>query len=237
MTEVIPFGVSWDDLKIRDCVTTSESMKERLYRNFPDVSTKVVRPSIPEYFCESGPKKLIINLVSKSESELNNILKPFYWKHPEFSWVSFRPVGNVERKEFANALRDSVATVWCDTNTDFGYSALEAMASGNIVIGKIPENVPEWLRLDETNENGLWFYNNEDAQDAIASVIQMFLTSSIPNHLYEAMKETVERYTPELMAEDVKLVYEEIFDERKKELEVLLSVYKNKNNEEENKTE
>lgn len=238
MTEVIPFGVSWDDLKIRDCITTSDSLKERLHKFFPEVSTKVVRPSIPAYFYETEqPKKLIINLVSKSETELNNIIKPFYWKHPEFSWVSLRPVGNVSRKDFADALRDSVATVWCDTSTDFGHSALEAMASGNIVIGKIPEHVPEWLRLEEGKENGLWFYDNEESQDAIAGIVQMFLTNTIPAELYESMQETVRMYSPKFMAEDVKSVYEEIFEERKKELEIVLSVYKKKNNEEENKTE
>ena len=237
LTEVIPFGVTWDDLKIRDCITTSELMKSRLYSIFPDVSAKVVRPSIPAYFKSWEPKKLIINIISKNETEINNIIKPFYWKYPQFSWVAFRPVGNLDRKEFANALKDGVAAVWCDTNTDFGRSALEAMACGNIIIGKIPEVAPEWINLDGENDNGVWFYSNEEAQDAIAGVVRLFLTDSVPQKLYDSMKETVGKYYEGLNAVDVKNVYEDMFNERKKELEIVLSVYKKKNNEEEKVTE
>ena len=45
------------------------------------------------------------------------------------------------------------------------------------------------------------------------------------------MKETVEKYDPKYQEEDIKRVYLELFENRKKELEIALSMY-NKNNEE-----
>ena len=235
LTEIIPMGASWSDLKIRDCITTSESLKSRLESVFPEVRTRIVHPSIPEYFKPAGEKKLIINVISKNQSEINSILKPFFWKFPQYSWVPFRNVANLPRKEFADALAEGFATLWCDTTTDFGYSALEAMACGSVVIGKIPDNYVEWM-VDENGpkNNGLWFYNNLDAQEAIASAIQSFITESIPENVFETMKSTVSEYSEQRQSEEIKDVYEGLFSERKKELSILLSALKNK---EENKTD
>ena len=230
LTEVIPMGISWDDLKIRDCITTTESLKNKAEKCFPGTSVHVVRPAVREMFKPSDTKKLIINVVSKNESEINNIIKPFYWKFPEYSWVAFRNVKNLPREEFAEALREGFATIWCDTTTDFGYSAIESMACGSIVIGKVPENTPEWIDVDGLG-NGMWFYNNFTAQEAIAGAIASFISESVPDELYRSMKETVEKYDPKYQEEDIKRVYLELFENRKKELEIALSMY-NKNNEE-----
>lgn len=232
LTEVIPMGVSWDDLKIRECITTTESLKERAQRCFPGTAVHVVRPAIREFFKPADTQKLIVNVVSKNESEINNIIKPFYWKFPEYSWVAFRNVKNLPREEFAAALKEGFATLWCDTTTDFGYTALEAMACGNIVIGKIPENMPEWVDMDSLG-NGIWFYNNFTAQEAIASAIQSFISNSVPSELYDSMKATVEKYDPKYQEEDIKRVYTEMFENRKKELEIMLSVYEKNNKEKE----
>lgn len=236
LTEVIPMGVSWDDLKIRDCITTSDSLKEKINIVFPDVNVKVVHPSIPEYFFNHGAeKKLMINVVSKNQSEINSIIKPFFWKYPQYKWVAFRNVANLPRTEFADALREGFATLWCDTTTDFGYSALEAMASGSLVIGKVPENEPEWMKDENLRDNGIWFYNNFEAQEAIATAIQSFITESIPSSVYNSMKATVEQYEPTRQDREADAVYTELFEQRKKELELMLSIYKNKEKENENK--
>lgn len=236
LTDTIPMGVSWDNLKMRDCVTTSESLRERLHSVFPEVNVDIVKPGIKSYFSyehENTPKKLIINVVSKNPAEINSIIKPFYWKYPQYKWVAFRNVANVERTEFAKLLREGFATIWCDTATDFGYSALEAMAAGDIVIGKVPETAPEWMGKETLNNNGLWFYNDLDAQDAIATAIQMFLTSSsIPSELKENMEKTVSEYQMKDYFKTVEDVYANIFERRKKEFETILSIIKNKEKEE-----
>ena len=237
LTEVIPMGVSWDDLKIHDCITTSESLKNRLHDVFPDVSTRIVRPSIPEYFKPSDTPKLMINVVAKNQSEMNSVIKPFFWKYPIYKWVAFRNVANLERKEFANALREGFATLWLDTTTDFGYSALEAMASGNIVIGKIPENEPEWMVDDTIVNNGIWFYKNDEAQDAIATAIQSFITDTVPETIYENARKTAAKYAPEYQKNDIEKVYTGFFEQRKKELQIFLSVYEKKLNEENKEVE
>lgn len=239
-TEVIPLGASWDDLKVRDCITTTDGLKEHLHSVMPNVNTRVIRPSVPDYFFrDNKAKKLIINVVTKNQADYNQIVKPFHWKYPMYSWVAFRNVANIERHEFADVLDESFATIWSDTNTDFGHAALEAMASGNIVIGKVPENIPDWM-LDENGNlanNGVWFFKNSEAQDAIASVVQSFITNSVPQELLDNARETAKRYLSEYHRKDVEKVFSELFEQRKKELEIVLSILERQEANKEEKTE
>lgn len=232
MTEFIQPGITWTDMKIRDCVTTSEKLAAKVKEYFPSTQTYVVRPSIPSYFKSSDePRQLIINLVMKSKKDSDAIIKPFYWKHPEYKWVAFRDVKNLPRENFANILREGVATIWCDDSSCFGYSALEAMAEGNIIIGKIPDNEPEWMiKNGEIANNGLWFYNVNDAPDIIASFIETFLQNEIPDTIYEEMKETIKPYTEEMQKLDILKQYvETIFVQHEKTLEALVRAVKYQN--------
>lgn len=232
MTDFIQPGVTWDDLKMRECVTTSEFLKSRVQTYFPNVQTHVVRPSLPEYFTKDRqtPRQLIINIVAKNKKDVDSIIKPFYWKHPEYKWVSLREVKNVPREDFAKYLNEGVATVWCDTDTSFGYSALEAMSANNIVIGKIPENNVEWLYDKDGNirDNGIWFYNSSDAPDAIANFIEAFISDEVPSKIYSEMENTVKTYTTDQQIKDIEMVYVKgIFEEHKKTLELYLNTVNN----------
>lgn len=232
LTDTIPMGISWDDLQIRDCIVTTENLKKRIVEAFPDVNASVISPAITEDFRkEDGKKKkLLINVIAKNQGDINAILKPFYWKYPIYSWIAFRPVNNLPKEEFADALREGIATIWCDPFTDFGYSALEAMSCGNIVIGKIPENESDWIMNKEGSlkDNALWFYNVKDAPDLIAGVINSFLYNSVPDKIYDEMKDTVEQYTVERQNNEIEKVFGEAFERRKKELETALEIFNKK---------
>lgn len=232
LTEMVPMGVGLSDLKIIDCITTSDHLSEKITRIFPNVGTKIVHPSIPDYFFDEAtePKKLIINVVAKNSNDINAILKPFYWKYPNYNWVAFREVKNLPREEFAKVLREGIATIWVDTLTDFGYSALEAMATKNIVIGKVPENSPEWMESGKESllrDNGIWFYNPDNAQDLIAGVIQSFLTNSIPEKIYKDMADTANLYRKDAQTTEIANVYESLCKKRIDELKFALKVVEN----------
>ena len=233
LADTCPMGVSFDDLKIRACITISDKLKEKIQRFFPDVKVDVVHRSIPDYFKKEGNKKLIINIVSNDKHEINAIVKPFYWKYPQYKWVAFRPIpNNLAREDFAKALSESFATIWCDTKTDFGQNALEALACGNIIIGKMPENDSEWIYKNGTiRDNGLWFYNSADAGDMIASAVQSFITDTIPDVIYSEADDTVTSYSQEKQKEEILDVYPSLFKLRKEELEKLVEIYKKKEEE------
>ena len=92
---------------------------------------------------------MIVNVVAKDQSDVNRIVKPFYLKYPSMKWVSFKDLRGLSKDAFAEALREAAVTVWVDEPTSFGYSAIEAMKSGSIVVAKIPETTLEWMEPDE----------------------------------------------------------------------------------------
>ena len=154
LTDSVTMGTSWADLKITECIVSTPELEKRVKEFFPYVKTHVIRPSIPDFFFENvdKPKQLIVNVIVKDTTDVNRILKPFYWKYPIYAWVAFRPINrNLTRAAFADALKESFATIWVDDFTDFGYSALEAIACKNIIIGKVPENAPAWI-ADESGK-------------------------------------------------------------------------------------
>lgn len=245
LMEMMPAGVNLDDLKIREVVAASDNLEKFVKDNFNDVMVHVVKPCIDDVFYMDldKPKKLIINVVIKNATDADSILKPFYWKYPNYAWVTFRNIGNnLTREENAEALKEGFATIWADPNTDIGTSALEAMACGNVVIGKIPENMPEWMCDKDGNllDNGAWFFNSSNAQDLIASVIQSFLKESIPNSFYDEMNKTVSNYTSEKQEEQIKSAFiDGLLVERKKELSATKEYAEkiSENNEDTNETE
>lgn len=231
LTEFMPVGATWDDLGIYDVITTSSKLESMIKEVFPSIRSHIVRPSIKPIFRENvEPKKLIVNIVAKNQSDVNRIVKPFYWKAPIYKWVTFRDLRGLSKEEFANALRESPITVWVDTETFFGYSPLEAMKCGNIVIGKIPEVIPEWMENgDDLKDNGLWFSEMKNVHLLIANVIRAWIYDEIPDTIYKNMEEMKNAYSVEEQIQDIKKVYiSELFHQRKNEINILLTQLKNK---------
>ena len=229
LTELIPLGATWEKLGIRDCITTSKSMEQRIKEVFPGTKTYVIRPTIDEVFKSSEKSKLLINIVCKDRNLINEVVKPFKWRYPIYDFISFRWVSGRSRQEEAEFLKEGVITIWLDDQTDFGYTALEAMASGNIVIGKVPENVPDWMcdEHGEIQDSGIWFYKLRDLPKILASVIQTVLYDRVPEELYKNMKETLSYFSGENQDKEIKDVLEEIVNFRQDELSVMISALKN----------
>lgn len=229
LIELIPMGTSLDSLSIRDCITTSNKMKERLLELFPNTKVHIVRPSIDEVFTKSDKSKLIVNIIAREESDINNIIKPFKWRYPIYDFITFRYIKGRSREEEAKYLREGTVTVWIDEKTDFGYTALEAMASGNIIVGKVPENTPDWMVSEngELLDNAVWFYNLRELPYLLSSVIQTILYDKVPSGLYENMQETLTYYKKDKQLDELKNVMNNVFETRTKEFEVMTKALKN----------
>lgn len=227
--EFIPIGKTWFDYGIVDVITTTKHQSDLLKELFPFIKTKIVSPSIAPYFRASvEPKELTVSILSKDQSNINKIVKPFYWKYPLYKWVTFKDLRGLPREEYADILRTSAITVWIDDETSFGYYPIEAIKSGNIVIGKLPYNIPDWLFDDEQetklSNSGLWVDNLNDIHKVIASVIQAWMSDEIPMEIIEGMKELSSKFTVENQAEEIKTVYESYVVQRIDELKEILKI-------------
>lgn len=187
ITEFIPFNDEWGTYGIHDVIVNTKQQEKLITSVFPYVKCQILHPYIPEYFKKSiKPKKLIVNIVSKRTEDVNRIMKQFYWKYPMYKFVSFRELRGYPKQKFAEYLQEAAITVWIDNETPFGYSAVEAMKCGDIVIGKIPEHTPEWM-ADENGviDNGIWTYDINMIPDILCQVLGSWMQDKIPSVLYD----------------------------------------------------
>ena len=230
LTEFIPFGASWGDLGIFKAITTTEANAKRLNKYFPFVKTSVIKPKLSSVFEKNDEmKKLIVNIVTRDPSDVNKIVKTFFWQYPMYQWVAFRDLRGMNREEFAKSLQEGAITVWVDNVTDFGYTPLEAMKCGSIVIGKVPEVAPEWMwNKDENTEDltqaGIWVDNFDTLPSVLSSVIRTWTMDGIPERIQKEADKIVSLYTEGQQLSDIKkVIIDGLIKERRNEYETTLS--------------
>ena len=238
MMDFMPLGVTPFDMNINEIVTTTHALKDIADEYFPGIKTHVVRPAIDPVFRNNDrPKKLIINVVSRNQDDINRIINPFYLKYPVYKWVSFRDLRGMTQEAFADALREGAITLWMDDITDFGYAALEAAKSGSIVLAKVPDTPTDWTFVHETTENGeqnglnpafIWFDDIRRAPDMIASIVRTWTLDRIPAELYDNLSKAATDYTKEYHLADVETGYvNELFQKRLADFKEVLAQVKN----------
>ena len=229
LLEQMPFAAQWGDFGILDCVCNTEYNSELIKDIFPYVRTTVVEPYIDKVFGQTiEPKKLIVNIVARDQSDINRVIKPFYWKYPTFKWVSFRDLRGFSKEGFAKALREAAITIWVDTDTSFGYSAIEAMKSGSIVIAKVPEKPLKWMDPDDEQSLSLrncciWFDDFNSVQRQIATVVRSWITDNVPSEVEEEAKKVTDMFSEKKTTDAFNDYLDKIIKTRRIELEALFS--------------
>ena len=226
ITEFIPFNDEWGTYGIHDVITNTEQQGKMVENVFPYVRYKTLNPYISDIFRKPiKPKKLIVNIISKRTEDVNKIMKQFYWKYPMYKFISFRDLRGYPKETFAEFLQESAITVWIDTETPFGYSAIEAIRSGNIVIGKVPEHMPEWMG-DENGlfDNGVWTYDINSIPDILSRVLGSWMQDNVPNILYDNMEKLNNLYTFDEYSKNVDNIIGGYITERINEFEEIKKV-------------
>lgn len=236
MTEFMPVSQSLENLGITDAIVTTKSQEKKLKTYFPEVRTHIVSPSInPVFHAQDAPQKLLVNVVAKDQSEVNRIVKPFYWTNPIYKFVSFRDLRGLRQDVFANALSEAAVTVWVDDNTPFGYTLLEALRSGTVVLAKVPDEPSDWM-LDAAGnltDSVIWFNSLDDVKDMIAAVVRSWTLMNLPEKVYEEAKKFDGLYSEETQAAEIDYVYvKTIIGRRLNDFKEVLAELKN--NDEEN---
>lgn len=225
----MPYSAQWGDYGIMDVLTNTKENAEMIKSIFPYVKTTVVNPFIEKRFgCGNEPKKMIVNVIAKNQDDIVRLMKPFLWKYPEYKWVSFRDLSGMSKENFANCLREGAITVWMDENASFGYGAIEAMKSNNIVFGKIPKNTKEWM-LDENGELTdccIWFDDINKVHDHLAVVIRAFLKDNVPASVFQAQERAKNLYSEDKTKAEILEYVKKKFSERKEILEEFIRLAK-----------
>jgi hypothetical protein len=235
LTKIIPVGVHPYEYGITDAIVNTETTEKLVKNNLPMVRTHVIKPGISDTLFRKNdkPKKMIVNFVVKNGDDASRVVKPFFWKYPQLKWVTFAQLSNLPQEIFANALRDAAITVVVDDTMSFGYAALEALKTGSIVICKIPDNIPDWMKDDEElSDSIIWVDNLDEIPDLIANLVAMWVRDDIPDELYDKMEKTAEKHTSSVMKEDIEKIFvNELFAARKNEIKDALAKIVSENNE------
>lgn len=231
ITEFIPFSDEWGTYGIHDVMANTKAQGDLISSVFPYVNVKILNPYISNIFRKPiKPKKLIVNIISKKTEDVNKIMKQFYWKYPMYKFISFRDLRGYPKETFAEFLQESAITVWIDNETPFGYSAIEAIKTGNIVIGKVPEHMPEWMG-DENGlfNNGVWTYDLNTIPDILSRVLGSWMQDRIPETLCENMDNVDNLYIFEDYQNNVNEIINGYINDRINELKEIKTVINNKN--------
>ena len=237
VTEFIPYGDQWINYGITDALASNQNQANLIKSVFPYIKCDVVNPYIQE--CMRKPamaKKLIVNIAATKSSDVEHIIKTFYWKYPTMQFVTFRSLRNLSVNEYADMLKEGCITIWHDPETPFGRSAIDAMRCGNIVIGKVPELIPEWM-VDENGEvlnNGVWYTNIDQIPDILARVVGSWMRDEVPSEIYDEMLKMNDKYTYDNWKDGLDKFISKIFKERVDEFNAFKKRIEDKIKKEEN---
>lgn len=232
MTNALIPGTDWKSFNINDIITTSATLKEwvETFYGINKFKIKTYNIGIPDYFEESQvPQKPIISVIGRNVNEISKLVKLFFSRYPQYSWVTFdpmltksKPPQQMRRVDFAKRLQGNFAAVWVDRISSFGTFPLECMKSGVIPICLKPDITPEYII--ERNENGegvkivegagVWTDNYYDLPVLIGEVLVKFLDDAISNDLYSSMKKISEKYTQENAEKQLNDIYLEYINSR-----------------------
>lgn len=231
MNSLIP-GTDWSSFNVRDIITTSPSLVEwvEVFLGKGKFNIKQYDLGIPDYFERSSkPQKPIVSVVGRNANEISKLVKLFYAKYPQYSWVTFdpmltksKPPQQMRRVDFAKRLQNNFAAVWVDRISSFGTFPLECMKSGVIPICLKPDITPNYIvERDEQgnplkiNEDaGVWTDNFYDLPVLVADVLVKFLDDNINEEIYTAMENLASQYNQENSEKQITEIYQSYIDDR-----------------------
>ena len=231
LLELLPIGKRWNtDFGFNDVITTSIKQAQYLSNLFPSIRTHIIPVSIPNYFKDSDkPKIPVVAIHTRNQGDAAKIAKSFYLQYPIYKWITFKELRGLSRQQFAVELGKSCLAIWIDDTAGFGTFPLEAIECNTPIIGKMPNLIPEWMETKDDagnlviRNNGVWTNTTINIPELIATYIKLWLEDSTPIDLKEGMAESKGLYTPEKQKEILANIYAGIFENRKGELNNILS--------------
>jgi glycosyltransferase involved in cell wall biosynthesis len=135
--------------------------------------------------------------------------------------------------EFADALSECMVSVWVDDESTFGTFPLESMKCGVPVIGKIPDQEPEWL-----GENGMWTYDGNKIAEILGTYVLSWLEGiELSDEVKDKMKEAYLTYNKLSHAQSTISIFDSLIKIRLDSLTNALDKFSHKEDKEENKND
>ena len=232
MTSALIPGTDWTAFNIHDVITTSPTLKEWLetFYGLGKYNIRTYNIGIPDYFEKTEvPQKPIISVIGRNANEISKLVKLFFAKYPQYSWVTFDPILTkskppqpMRRVDFAKRLQGNFAAVWIDRIASFGTFPLECMKAGVIPICLKPDIMPEYMIERDADGKGVkvvegagvWTENFYDLPVLIGEVLVKFLDDAIKPELYETMSKIASKYNQKDSETRLVEIYNDVINQR-----------------------
>jgi hypothetical protein len=210
-------GMTWQSFGIRNVICTNDNLVKFFKDLFgEDMNYQKYNIGIPNYFTNSDkPKKPTISFLARNANDITKVVKMFYLKYPEFRWINFEDLRNHKREDFAKKLSESMISLWIDRVAGFGTFPVESMKCETIPVGLIPEITPEYVE----DNTGMWTNDIYKLPELLNIIIKMWLEDSVPNEVFEKMKEVSSKYDFNKSKEEIMKCYEFFFALREMDFE------------------
>lgn len=217
MLDSLPPNHTWAAWGFNTILTTSDQLKEFIQRNSRvNYNIETYTIGIPDYFKPKKIKKPIIMYFSREDANIKRLSKIFFMKYPELSWVLFERVQGAEnfltREQLAEKMGEIPVLLWLDKDAGFGTLPLEAMKSGAVVVGMIPEIEKNYTKTDDT---AIWSNSLEILAEQLGVVIKEWMVDNIPSAVYENMEKITTDYTVENHEKTLISAFSNIIEKRR----------------------
>lgn len=223
-------GVYWDSYGIFDCISVSKKQTDYLKAIMPFLRIKDLQPGVdqefyhkPESKCDKVP---IVAFVPTRDGGLKgvSVIKHFYALHKNLRWIQFRELKDMSNDEYAKTMRECAFFLHMDETSSWGTAPIEAFNSGTLVAAWDGYGGREYM-----NDNNTYLAVNGNIFDLarkLGDMINEYLTDSISNSRWLAMKEAADIYSQQRETDSIRKIFTEIEDDRIKEMNELASTLK-----------
>jgi len=103
-----------------------------------------------------------------------------------------------------------MVSIWIYDESTFGTFPLESMKCGVPIVGKIPNNMPDWM-----GENGMWTDDTNDLVHVLATYVLSWLEGiELKEDVREKMKDSVAPYTKEIHTQNTIAIFKSLINGR-----------------------
>lgn len=214
--ETLPVGSRWIDFGFDRVITTTEESKKYILQIFPEALVFIIPPIIGDNFTPSEkPTKPLVAINCRDRVIHKRLISEFYLKYPQLRFVTFRDMVQMNYKDFSDALKECVVSIWVDNESTFGTFPLESMKCEVPVIGKIPDTEPDWL-----SENGMWTDDTNKLVDILGTFMLSWLDGiDLTDEVKTKMKDTLLPYDTDVTKNNVLSIFGSIKNKRKEAIQ------------------
>lgn len=181
---------------VKNVIVPSNAIKNHLAQYMQGLNFHVLNPQVKDVFVQSDkPKKPIVLMADSSSRASERIVKKFYMKYPQYSWVPFKMLSRFHINDIKEQYQDAPCAVFLDDKNSFSVEQLQAMSMGVIPISMTPKLAPDWL-IEGGKLKNIGVYTNNDLKivDLIAYFIDAFITNRLEAEITDGAKEVAKQY-------------------------------------------